>query len=231
MADSQQPAPRRSRTRDMHVEYWCHQCNRRVNGETLDDNQVVCSRCHDGFLVSIAPSPSASLEDMLQQVMQELHIQNNEGLMRRAREIYRERVQSSGAGRVGNYGDYADEAEYEAILLGLAESDDGADRGAPPAAESAVAALKSVEIGAEEEGGVCVVCKDMLSVGETARELPCGHAYHGDCIVAWLATRNMCPVCRFELPTSDPDYEEERIRKVSGAAGGSPKASNSLPDE
>lgn len=137
-----------------------------------------------------------------------------------------------GPAYVGNPGDYVDAAGYEAVLRNLAETDGGGRRGAPPAAESAVAALKNVEIKLEKQALLCAVCKDMVNVGEIAKELPCGHGYHGDCIVPWLASRNTCPVCRFELPTSDPDYEEGKKKKkksLSGGAGGSSSSPDYIP--
>ncbi|KAK6131015.1 hypothetical protein DH2020_035242 [Rehmannia glutinosa] len=119
---------------------------------------------------------------------------------------------------VGNPGDYVDAAEYEALLQNLAESDSGARRGAPPAAKAAVEGLESVVIKKEENAMVCAICKDMVNVGEIAKNLPCGHGYHGECIVPWLGSRNSCPVCRFELPTDDPEYEEQR-KKIVVVAG------------
>ncbi|KAK1362293.1 RING-type E3 ubiquitin transferase [Heracleum sosnowskyi] len=131
---------------------------------------------------------------------------------------------------VGDPGDYVDAAGYETVLRNLAETDGGGRGGAPPAAESAVAALKNVEIEFDKEALLCAVCKDMVNVGEIAKELPCGHGYHGDCIVPWLASRNTCPVCRFELPTSDPDYEEGKKKKsLSGGAGGSSSSPDHIP--
>lgn len=115
---------------------------------------------------------------------------------------------------VGNPGDYVDAAEYEALLQNLAESDSGARRGAPPAAKAAVEGLENVVIGKEEKAMVCAICKDLVNVGEVAKNLPCGHGYHSECIVPWLGSRNSCPVCRFELPTDDPEYEEERKKRV-----------------
>jgi len=121
---------------------------------------------------------------------------------------------------VGNPEDYVDAAEYEALLQTLAENDGNGRRGAPPASKSAVEALPTVKIAAGSEVVACAVCKDMLGVGEMAKRLPCGHEYHGDCIVPWLSTRNSCPICRFELPTDDKEYEEERASGSGRGAGG-----------
>ncbi|CAI8601719.1 unnamed protein product [Vicia faba] len=121
---------------------------------------------------------------------------------------------------VGNPEDYVDAADYEALLQTLAESDGSGRRGAPPASKSAVEGLPTVKIALESEVVACAVCKDMLGVGDMAKRLPCGHEYHGDCIVPWLTSRNSCPVCRFELPTDDKEYEEERA-SGSGRGGAS----------
>lgn len=130
---------------------------------------------------------------------------------------------------IGNPEDYVDAAGYEALLQNLAESEGGGVRGAPPAAKSTVLGLPTVVIKPEEEGLVCAVCKESVPVGEIAKKLPCGHGYHGDCIVPWLGTRNSCPICRFELPTDDPEYEEEKKKKkksVSIQSGIGPSGSN-----
>ncbi|XP_021755296.1 E3 ubiquitin-protein ligase CIP8-like [Chenopodium quinoa] len=126
---------------------------------------------------------------------------------------------------IGHPLDYVDEAEYEALLQNLADAE--GRRGAPPAAKGAVECLKVVEIKTVDESYVCAICKDGVNVGEFVKEMPCGHGYHGDCIVPWLEARNSCPVCRFELPTDDAEYEEDRKKRFpafpgssSGSAGG-----------
>lgn len=120
---------------------------------------------------------------------------------------------------IGNPEDYVDAAGYEELLQNLAESD-GGRRGAPPAAKLAISALPTVEIATEADSLVCAICKDMVSFGEMVKKLPCGHGYHEDCIVPWLGTRNSCPVCRFELPTDDQEYEEEKNRRAKVPVGG-----------
>ncbi|CAI9755911.1 unnamed protein product [Fraxinus pennsylvanica] len=127
----------------------------------------------------------------------------------------------------GNPGDYVDAAGYESLLHNLAESDSGGRPGAPPASKATVEGLENMLIEKKEEALVCAICKDSVNVGEMARKLPCGHGYHGDCIVPWLGSRNTCPVCRFELPTDDPDYEEERKKRVVVAGLKAPSSSSS----
>ncbi|KAM0013136.1 putative transcription factor C2H2 family [Helianthus debilis subsp. tardiflorus] len=73
----------------------------------------------------------------------------------------------------------------------------------PPASKAAIEAMPTIEI---EESHVvvesyCAVCKEPFELGSEAKEMPCEHLYHPDCILPWLALRNSCPVCRHELPT------------------------------
>ncbi|GAB4832472.1 hypothetical protein Ancab_006494 [Ancistrocladus abbreviatus] len=82
--------------------------------------------------------------------------------------------------------------------------------GNPPAAKSIVESLPGVRLHREDLGEneiVCAICEDEFLLEETVRQLPCGHYYHGDCVLPWLKIRNTCPVCRYELPTDDPEYE------------------------
>lgn len=117
---------------------------------------------------------------------------------------------------VGNPADYVDDAGYEILLQNFAENDN-THRGAPPAAKSAIEGLPSVEISQEEidsGAALCAICKDMIPLRETGKQLPCQHLYHGDCIIPWLSSRNSCPICRYELPTDDADYEEQKKQRT-----------------
>lgn len=46
---------------------------------------------------------------------------------------------------------------------------------------------------------VCIICTEHFSADATVTVLPCGHAFHRDCVGTWLAIRRTCPMCRQEL--------------------------------
>ncbi|XVF13264.1 hypothetical protein REPUB_Repub08aG0193600 [Reevesia pubescens] len=74
-----------------------------------------------------------------------------------------------------------------------------------PADAKSIQALEKVtycnnnDFNSEEK---CSVCMEEMVIGSQVTVMPCSHVYHGDCIVQWLKTSHMCPVCRFKLPTA-----------------------------
>lgn len=93
-------------------------------------------------------------------------------------------------------------------------------RGPPPTSRSALRTLPRVKVTAYDivanEGNECSICLSDLEAGKTALRLPCNHCFHVDCIEDWLKKSNECPVCRFELPTDDAEYEQGRLRRMEG---------------
>ena len=92
--------------------------------------------------------------------------------------------------------------------------------GNPPAAKKAVEKLKKCIINEEKikEFGFensCAVCKEEFSIGEECLSMPCNHYFHGNCLLPWLKERNSCPICRYELPTDDADFEEMKKQKIN----------------
>ncbi|CAJ1058413.1 E3 ubiquitin-protein ligase RNF103 isoform X1 [Xyrichtys novacula] len=66
----------------------------------------------------------------------------------------------------------------------------------------------------------CVVCLENFVNKELLMGLPCGHAFHQQCIMVWLASgRHCCPVCRW------PSYKKRQQR-----AAASSLAQHSLQD-
>ena len=79
----------------------------------------------------------------------------------------------------------------------------------------------------------CLVCLEEQKLGEMACKLPCGHVFHRNCVEVssiknnffsnlslyffskeWLEKQCTCPVCRYEVPTDDVYYEQERKTKM-----------------
>ncbi|XP_044466210.1 uncharacterized protein LOC123196303 [Mangifera indica] len=117
----------------------------------------------------------------------------------------------------GDHGDFFHTAEYD-VFFGQFAENESAWMGRPPASKAVIANLPLVvltKVDVESNNAVCAVCKDDIGVGEKAKQLPCTHWYHGDCIIPWLGIRNTCPVCRYELPTDDPVYERWRNQRAA----------------
>lgn len=59
----------------------------------------------------------------------------------------------------------------------------------------------------------CVVCLENFVSDELLMGLPCGHAFHQQCIVVWLAAgRHCCPVCRW------PSYKKKQQRAAQSSS-------------
>jgi E3 ubiquitin-protein ligase RNF115/126 len=101
-------------------------------------------------------------------------------------------------------GDYFLGNGLDALVQQLAEGDAGR-QGTPPAKKEAVEAMPTVEIAGSngDDAASCPVCLEDYAPGERAREMPCRHKFHANCIVPWLEMHSSCPVCRFQLPAED----------------------------
>lgn len=96
-------------------------------------------------------------------------------------------------------GDYFIGSGLELLLQHLAEND--LNRyGTPPAKKEAVNVLPFVKI---DDKNNCPVCLEVLEFGSEAREMPCKHKFHNECILPWLELHSSCPVCRFQLPADE----------------------------
>lgn len=74
--------------------------------------------------------------------------------------------------------------------------------GPPPAPDSVINGLPIVKIKQSHllnDSQSCAVCMEDFKVGGEAKELPCNHIFHSNCIGPWLRLHNSCPVCRTAL--------------------------------
>ncbi|KAI3694637.1 hypothetical protein L1987_77605 [Smallanthus sonchifolius] len=80
----------------------------------------------------------------------------------------------------------------------------------PPASKAAVVSMPAIEISDVHVSTElhCAVCKEGFVLGAEAREMPCHHIYHSDCILPWLNLRKSCPVCRHELATDSTNSND-----------------------
>lgn len=88
-------------------------------------------------------------------------------------------------------------------------------RGPPPAPRSSIDALPTIKIAQRHlrsSDSNCAVCKDEFELGAEAKQMPCNHIYHSDCIVPWLVQHNSCPVCRQELPSATSSQNRTTTR-------------------
>nr|VDD09758.1 unnamed protein product [Brassica oleracea] len=93
-------------------------------------------------------------------------------------------------------------------------------RGPPPAAKSSIDALPTIKITQKHlksSDSHCPVCKEEFELKSEAKQMPCKHVYHSDCIVPWLVQHNTCPVCRKELPSrgSSSSTQSDQNRSTS----------------
>lgn len=77
----------------------------------------------------------------------------------------------------------------------------------PPASKASIKAMPSVRVSEQTE---CVICLDEIEVGDLAKEMPCSHKFHGDCIEKWLKLHGCCPICRYEMPIDD-EHEGKKV--------------------
>lgn len=88
---------------------------------------------------------------------------------------------------------------YDDIVM--EEDDDYEASRARHTSEETIRGLEEVRVEGLYLKEACPVCLEGLSMGLEAMRMPCLHVYHESCIVEWLRKCNLCPLCRYEMPT------------------------------
>ncbi|ERN07601.1 probable E3 ubiquitin-protein ligase RHC1A [Amborella trichopoda] len=189
--------------------YWCYTCRRMVHITSTDT--PICPRCLGGFICEIneivlIPRLTPDLN-----LLQALH-----GIFQTPQQTVRSLNNPHmphGTLRA-HPDDYFVGPGLNELIERLTEND---LPGPPPAPRSAIDAMPRVQISPAHLGSDpnCPVCKEEFEVRMEAREMPCKHLYHEDCIVPWLSLHNSCPVCRLELPVAtEPTHEARSAEDV-----------------
>ncbi|CEM13987.1 unnamed protein product [Vitrella brassicaformis CCMP3155] len=104
----------------------------------------------------------------------------------------------------------------ERIVQSMMDQEEMPNR-SPPTARHILEHMPTHRITKEEaaSGLECTICQDYLKEGDDAWKLSenpewCSHMFHVACIRPWLEQHNTCPVCRYELPTDDEEYERRK---------------------
>lgn len=222
-------------------EYWCHVCHRSLRLSAGDP--IVCPTCRGAFLEEVSGGQGVTNPfdgDLVATMVNWLNNRgNNEGrdqlpdgllhgpflILRRrphGRNGLMELLLGNDAGieprpLPANIGDYFLGTGLDELIEQLSQND---RCGPPPAPRAAVDAMPRIKINPQHltKSSHCPVCNEQFEVGGEAREMPCKHIYHSDCIVPWLTQHNSCPVCRQGLPSEVPETAE---------AGSSASGSNS----
>ena len=87
----------------------------------------------------------------------------------------------------------AREMTFEALT---GSGEDVPTSGAPRASEDVIACLPRTTV-TQTCDGSCAVCLESYVEGDVVKTVPrCKHAFHANCLDAWLSRRGQCPLCR-----------------------------------
>ncbi|KAK7351117.1 hypothetical protein VNO77_10322 [Canavalia gladiata] len=74
-----------------------------------------------------------------------------------------------------------------------------------PASNTAIESLTKVKLESSAMKERCSICLTEFDKDMEVSLMPCKHVYHQECLIKWLKTSHMCPLCRCPLPTSSTD--------------------------
>eukprot|EP00004_Rigifila_ramosa_P004587 TRINITY_DN15079_c0_g1_i1.p1 TRINITY_DN15079_c0_g1~~TRINITY_DN15079_c0_g1_i1.p1 ORF type:complete len:265 (+),score=33.57 TRINITY_DN15079_c0_g1_i1:3-797(+) len=92
------------------------------------------------------------------------------------------------------------------------------DSGPPPASRDARDGLLVKAVYEDDQS--CPICQEVFPRRARAKQMPCGHLFHEECLLSWLEKRNSCPVCRKTLPSEKQHFDDvaEKIQKRDTAS-------------
>ncbi|MCL7048655.1 hypothetical protein MKW94_029693 [Papaver nudicaule] len=211
--------------------FWCYRCSKFARACVFARDSGVCRECDSQFVEKIE-LPSTPTESVIQSTINMIFDSTNSKFpeTNRARfnlvivergvsdeerhslEVYFD----NGSGLQPAVQDSFIESGYNRVLTQFPHPGSSArcSQCKEGASKEAVESMPVVEISDSHVSKECAVCDEVFELGSEAREMPCKHIYHAECILPWLSKRNSCPVCRQELPT---DMDGAGSNTVQGA--------------
>ena len=222
--------------------YWCHLCKKEFSHTYSDSIDIPCIYCGKTFCeiietddinnsshpINFEPYIAQNNNNNQSTLNNNTQNNNNNNLNINIRNLRNNRSNSNISNRIGNrifdllnrivtIQNYNDEVDN---IINQLMINDTNKYGNPPASKNAIEKLQKCKIDIKKlkEFGIensCAVCKEEFTVGEECILMPCQHHFHDNCLLPWLNERNSCPVCRYELPTDDEDFEERKKQKLN----------------
>jgi E3 ubiquitin-protein ligase RNF115/126 len=209
--------------------YWCHLCKTEFMKLYISGVEVQCRICSNTFCEEIVTEQSSSDHpstfepfEIVNPLTRNNLNQNNRLPVRGRFSLLHLLLSNLELNNILNSNNSLDLEEDNHLdnILNYLIANDLNRYGNPPASKKAVNSLESIEINEEKLIELkknnlleCSVCKDEFEIKQIIKKIPCKHHFHSECIMPWFKNRNSCPVCRFELPTDDEDYENSKIKK------------------
>ena len=203
--------------------YWCHTCKKEFISLCIENLDIQCKFCGKTFCEEIEDdlinNPSLFQPyDPSERNITNNNRQNNNNHSSLLRMIYGMNRPRTSHGLLDLILHYLTIRNYEENMENIINQimmNDPNKYGNPPASKESIKKLekfivtnqKLISFGVENS---CAVCKEEFEIKQELMLMPCKHYFHINCLLPWLNERNSCPVCRYELPTDDDDYEQRK---------------------
>ncbi|GKA14951.1 E3 ubiquitin protein ligase RDUF1-like protein [Tanacetum coccineum] len=182
--------------------YWCYRCTRFISLPSHQQSSRLCPYCSTGFIEPIHPTRHTR-HPRAHSPFNPLILLPNTTTTTTPDLFYEDGAGSGLQPLPESMSEFLMTSRFDRLLDHLSQNgvDVNVNVGSG-ACKSSIEKMPKIEIldSHIRNESHCAVCKELFVFKSEAREMPCSHIYHNDCIVPWLDIRNSCPVCRYELP-------------------------------
>jgi len=207
-------------------QYWCHLCKKEFTKLFIPNIDIQCNYCGNTFCEELEKninpnSDSHPIHFEPYTMRNNINSNNNNNLLNYILIVQGVPEPRSSVGLLDLILNFANEQSYSRNIENIINQimmNDNNKYGNPPASQESIDKLEKCQINEKKmkEFGfenTCPVCKDEFIINEECILMPCQHHFHKDCLLPWLKERNSCPICRYELPTDDEDFERRKKEK------------------